>query len=161
MEINDIFFLFADVLPKEYHSRNTSHGNNDFREVIFAAYKEGLLSEKANNQLVMKLADNGFTDHAHLLMWERLALEYRKRGFYCPKFIRAKNNDYPIIQYKGHRCIVYAEEFSPYKTAETFEKSFILSNGKYKYLDQALRMNAEIAGSSLQFFRAAVWLCLV
>ena len=130
MEINDIFFLFADVLPKEYHSRNTSHGNNDFVKLFLQHIKRGCFLKKANNQLVMKLADNGFTDHAHLLMWERLALEYRKRGFYCPKFIRAKNNDYPIIQYKGHRCIVYAEEFSPYKTAETFEKMLYLVKRK-------------------------------
>ncbi len=151
MEINDIFLLFADAAPKEYHTRNTSHGEKDFREIIFARYEEGILPAKLNNRLVIKLADNGFTDDKHLMMWERLALEYKKRGFYCPEFIRTKNNDYPIIHYNGRRCIVYAEEFSPYKTAESFEKNCISSNGKYKYLDQALRMNAEIAAAHFNF----------
>ena len=151
MEINDIFLLFADVLPKEYHIQNTSHGTNDFREAIFATYEEGVLPAKLNNRLVIKLADNGFTDHEHLLMWERLTLEYRKKGFYCPEYIRTKNNDYPIIQYKEHQCIVYAEESSLYKTADSFEKSAIASSGKYKYLDQALRMNAAIAASHFNF----------
>lgn len=151
MEINDILLLFADVAPKEYHTRNTRCEEKDFREVIFATYEDGNLPAKFNNRLVIKLADNGFTDEKRLLMCERLALEYRKKGFYCPAFIRTKNNDYPVVDYKGRRCIVYAEEFSPYKTADSFEKSRILSNGKYNYLDQILRMNAEIAASHFNF----------
>lgn len=105
MEINDIFLLFADSLPKEYDIKDSSHGEKDFREAVFAIYEEGVLPKKLNNRLVIKLADNEFTDSAHLLMWERLALEYRKKGLYCPEFVRTKNGDYPTVRYKEHDCI--------------------------------------------------------
>ncbi len=151
MELNNIFLLFADVPPKEYDIRSTGHGETDFREIIFAKYDQGILPANLKDRLVIKLADNGFTDDKRLLMWERLALEYRKKGYYCPTFIRTRNNDYPIIYYKGRHCIVYAEEFSPYRTAESFEKSRVSSNGKYNYLGRALRMNAEIAAAHFSF----------
>lgn len=148
-EMDDIFLLFADAAPKAYHTRDTSHGKADFREIIFATYEEGALPAQLHNRLVIKLADNGFTDDAHLLMWERLALEYRKRGFYCPAFVRTKRNEYPVVPYRGRRCRVYAEEFSPYKTADSFEN--VTADGKYRYLDAALRMNAEIAAAHFDF----------
>lgn len=151
MKIEDIFLLFADEQPISYEVKNTSHGESDFREIVIARWEEGVLSPKGKNRMVIKLAHNGFTDAEHLLMWERLSAEYRKRGFCCPEFIRTRNKEYPRVEYKGHDCVVYAEEFLPYKSPDDFDAAFVSVNGRFKYLDDALRMNSEIAAAHFDF----------
>ena len=42
-------------------TKNTSHGEQDFREILFVTFTD-------SSRLVIKLADNGFTDEAHLKM---------------------------------------------------------------------------------------------
>ena len=43
------------------HYKNASHGEQDFREILFVTFTD-------SSRLVIKLADNGFTDEAHFKM---------------------------------------------------------------------------------------------
>ena len=72
--------LFTAETVAEIQIKNTSREGGDFREAIFAR----LASEK---KLVVKLAENAFTDPEHIAMWRRCASEYRRLGFYCLKHI--------------------------------------------------------------------------
>lgn len=151
MEIDDIFRFFADHLPVEYEIRNTSHGEDDFREAIITQWENEPRFLQFQNRIVIKLAANDFTDEEHILLWERLTSEYRRMGYYCPEMIRAKGNQYPTVNYKGHTCLVYAEEFSRYKTADKFAPNITLRKGKFTYLDDVLKMNARIAAEHFDF----------
>ncbi len=151
MDIKEIIGLFADAQPLEYEIKNTSHGEDDFREAVIVRWEEGVLPPELGDRMVIKLASNGFTDPAHLEMWERLAEEYRRRGYYCPRFLRTRAGEFPYVAYQGRKCIVYGEEYARYRTADSFEAVEVSPNGKFTYLDDLLRMNAEIAGAHLDF----------
>ena len=94
--------LFTAETVAEIQIKNTSREGGDFREAIFAR----LASEK---KLVVKLAENAFTDPEHIAMWRRCASEYRRLGFYCPQIFSSLCGDFPAVLYKGHRCFAYAE----------------------------------------------------
>ena len=151
MELAEIMALFADAQPTEYEVRNTSHGETDFRKAVIARWEGGVLPPELGERMVLKLAANGFTDPAHLEMWERLAEEYRRRGYWCPRFLRTRAGEFPFVEYKGRRCIVYGEEFAPFPTADSFDPAVISPNGRFTYLDELLRMNAEIADAHFDF----------
>lgn len=76
MDVNDIVRLFTKSIPKRIEMKNTSHGDDDFREA--------LLVDLGNKKIIVKLSSNGFTDENHLALWERIAKEYRDLGYYCP-----------------------------------------------------------------------------
>ena len=84
MDIKEIIGLFADAQPLECEIKNTSHGEDDFREAVIARWEKGALPPELGDRMVIKLASNGFTDPAHLEMWERLAEEYRRRDAGVP-----------------------------------------------------------------------------
>ncbi len=79
MDIKEIIGLFAEAQPLECEIKNTSHGEDDFRETVILRCEKGVLPAELEDRMVIKLAANGFTDPAHLEMWERLAEEYRRR----------------------------------------------------------------------------------
>ena len=151
MDIKEIIGLFADAQPLECEIKNTSHGEDDFREAVIARWEKGVLPPKLGDRMVIKLASNGFTDPAHLEMWERLAEEYRRRGYYCPRFLRTKAGEFPNVEYQGRKCIVYGEEYARFRTADSFEIVEVSPNGRFTYLDDLLRMNAEIAAAHFNF----------
>ena len=151
MDIKEIIGLFAEAQPLEYEIKNTSHGEDDFREAVIARWEKGVLPPELGDRMVIKLASNGFTDPAHLEMWERLAEEYRRRGYYCPRFLRTKAGEFPWVEYQGRKCIVYGEEFARFRTADSFAAAEISPDGRFTYLDDLLRMNAEIAAAHLDF----------
>ena len=151
MELKEIFGLFAEEQPKDYKTINTSHGEDDFREAIIAYWDKGVLPPELEDRMVIKLAANGFTDPERIGMWERLAEEYRQRGYYCPRILRTSSGMFPLVEYKNHRCVVYGEEFSRFLSADKFETKEISVKGKYKYLDDLLRMNGDIASAHLDF----------
>ena len=91
-------------------------GKTDFREVILITETE------IGGKLVIKLAENAFTTPESILMWQRCIEEYRNMGCYCPRILPALSGDYPYIDYKGHRCIAFAEEYSRYGSAEDSEE---------------------------------------
>ena len=80
MEIGEIIGLFTEEPASDYKIIGTSHGEDDFREAVIARWENGVLPPELGDRMVIKLASNGFTDPAHLEMWERLAEEYRRRG---------------------------------------------------------------------------------
>ena len=102
-ELISIFQLFFDELPDQYEIRNTSRGDTDFTEAVIAQWPSG---EKVD----FKLSDNDLTFPEKIEAWKRCAEEYRKLGYYCPAILSSKQGDFPIAAYKGHSCVVYAEE---------------------------------------------------
>lgn len=115
-QITDIFKLFYDVQPSSFETINTSHGDCDFREVI-------LVKDECGKNYVIKLADNDFTFPDKISMWQRTAEEYCKSGYFCPKIFCDKTGNFPIISYKGRNCVAYAEEYSSYRSADSFKLS--------------------------------------
>lgn len=111
MDLNSIFRLFYDDEPISFETINTSHGDSDFREVIIS-------KTTSNEKYVIKLADNDFTFPDKIDMWKRTVEEYRKLGYYCPTIMADKMKQFPHVHYKGHNCIAYAEEYSPYFPVE-------------------------------------------
>lgn len=111
MEQNSIFQLFYDAEPVSFETINTSRGNLDFREVVIAR-------TAPDERYVIKLADNDFTFPDKINMWRRTVEEYRQLGYYCPAIIPDKTGHFPSVQYKGHNCVAYAEEYAPYLPAE-------------------------------------------
>ncbi len=146
MELTDtdlisVFELFFDEYPIEFEIKNTSHGENDFREVILAQLESG-------SRYVIKLADNDFTFADKIKVWKRCSEEYRKLGYYSPAIIHSKKGDFPTIKYKGHNCVAYAEEYSKYRSADDSGKN-IVSNSTY--MDEALIMTAKVAFAQFDY----------
>lgn len=143
-----IAYLFRKEEPKKITIRNSSRGENDFREALFVEYEK--------EKLVIKLADNGFTDETHLAMWATIAQKYKELGYYCPQFEKALDGTFPRVSYAGRRCIAYAEEYSLYRSAdeiirEKFEESGLVEDGYYRFLRDAVLMNARVAAKHYDF----------
>ena len=136
--------MFFDENPIHYEIKNTSHGESDFREVVLAEWKSG-------KKFVIKLADNDFTFSQKIITWKRCIEEHRKLGYYCPNIISAKNDDYPTIYYNGHTCVVYAEEYSTYRSANSFGKDELNADARQAYMDDAIIMISKIASKKLGF----------
>ena len=151
MEIGEIIGLFTEAPPSEFEIIETGHGEDDFREAVILRWEKGVLPPELGERMVIKLASNGFTGPERIAMWERLAEEYRRRGYWCPRFLRTRTGDYPWVEYKGHRCIAYGEEFARFSSADSFPAADISPEGQFTYLDDLLRMNAEIAAAHLDF----------
>lgn len=110
-ELAQVFHLFFDELPSNIEIKNTSRGEEDFREAVIATWDVG-------EKYVLKLSDNDFTFPEKIKAWRRCVKEYRKLGYYCPEILASKNGDFPVVTYKGHNCVVFAEEFCKYTVAE-------------------------------------------
>ena len=148
MDNNEIVSLFSEKLPLGIEMKNTSHGEEDFRET----WRVDLGEEK----IVIKLSANGFTDEKHLALWERIAQEYRSLGYYCPRFIRARDGTFPTVAYNDRNCIVWGEEFSKYRSAEElikdrFSDTKLLKDGWYSFLEDAMIMDAKVAACHFDF----------
>lgn len=132
-----IISLFSNEKIVGYHTKNTSHGDTDFREVIFAEFESG-------NKLVIKLAENEFTNFESIVMWQRCIEEYIQLGYYCPRIMTSIVNDFPTVLYKGHKCIAYAEEFSIYESADK-------SKNVKPYINDLYLMTAKIAAKKFDY----------
>lgn len=86
-------------------------------------------------------------------MWRRCASEYRRLGFYCPQIFSSLCGDFPAVLYKGHRCFAYAEEFSPYLSADR------CPNAK-PFRDELYRMTAKVAACCFQYTNLPSAYCL-
>ena len=109
-EIVKIFGLFFDDTPKDVRLIDTSHGEEDFR----AAF---IVETDAGHKYVLKLADNDFTFPEKIAVWKRTVEEYQKLGYYCPTIFADRTGGFPYVSCRGHRCVAYAEEFAPYRSA--------------------------------------------
>lgn len=136
-EEKDIIKLFTKEDVKNFSIVNSSRGNEDFREAIF-------VTTLSNQKLVIKLADNLFTNEKSIEMWQRTIDEYNKLGYYCPRILTALDKSFPRVNYKNHNCITYAEEFSKYETAH--------NNDRCKpYLDKVYLMTARVANKQFNY----------
>lgn len=141
-----LVLLFSNENIIEYKVKNTSHGNNDFREAVFAEFESG-------KRLVVKAAENDFTNPESIRMWQRCIEEYRKLGYYCPRILEAKDNTFPTVNYKNHTCFVYAEEYSIYNSVEN-------STNVKPYRNDLYLMTAKIAEKKLNFTDSPSAYCL-
>ena len=151
MDNKDIFRLFTPVEPIKIESRDSCHGDADFRRTLIGEFPDGALPGVEGNRLVVKLAANGFTDPEHLAMWERLARAYRALGYYCPEILRDIDGNFPQADYEGRRCAVWAEEFARYTPADSAEAPIALPDGRYTYYDDAVLMDARVAAKRFDF----------
>ena len=113
-EIQDIFSLFFDETIISCRLINTSINDSDLRETVIAKTSSG-------GRWVIKLADNDFTFPERIKVWQRTVQEYLDLGYYCPKILCDKTGAFPAIEYKGHSCVAYAEEYSKYAPIEERE----------------------------------------
>ncbi len=148
MEPKEVVGLFSKKAAQDIEIKNTSHGEDDFRET--------LLVDLGRDKMVIKLSSNGFTDEKHLFLWERIANEYRNLGYYCPKFIRAIDGTFPMVSYKDRQCIVWGEEFSKYRSAEELQKgkfsdTHLVRDGWYSFLEDAMIMDARVAACHFDY----------
>lgn len=152
--------LFVKDKPKQYTIKNTSHGEKDFREVIIAEWEPDILPKGYNDHLIVKVADNSFTDPKRIAMWKRCVEEYIKLGYYCPQIFNTRAGEFPYIDYKGRRCIVYGEEYAKYRSAEDIGSENVSENGYYTYIDDAILMNARIAAKYFDYTSYPSGYCL-
>ncbi len=139
--VTEIFKLFYDAEPISFEIINTSHNDSDFREVI-------IVRDKCDKNYVIKLADNDFTFPEKINMWQKTAEEYRKLGYFCPAIFCDRSGKFPTISYKDKKCVVYAEEYSLYRSAD----SFALNEEKIKeYENQKWIMTAKIASKYFDY----------
>lgn len=154
-ELVSIFQLFFDELPMNIEIKNTSHGEEDFREAVIATWSSG-------EKYVLKLSYNDFTFPKKIKAWQRCAEEYRKLGYYCPEILASKNGDFPVVSYKGQNCVVYVEEFCKYTVAE--ERCMDDSREKVKFerkwADAAWIMTAKMAAQYFDFCEYPSGYCL-
>ena len=144
-----IFKLFFDDEPIEIESKNTSHGESDFREVILYKCNSG-------KKYAIKLADNSFTFADKIEMWRRCAEEYRNYGYYCPSIIRSKSDNFPFVSYKGHNCIVYAEEYSVYRSITEIRLKHYTVGCQHLFFRQTL-----IRVISCLMVMENLWVCMI
>lgn len=148
MNVNEIVGLFSQKAPIQVERKNTSHGNDDFREALFVDF--------GDEKVVIKLSANGFTDEKHLVLWERIAKEYRELGYYCPQFIRALDGTFPKVVYQDRDCIAWGEEFSKYRSAaelieDRFSDTKLVRDGWYSFLEDAMIMDARVAACHFDY----------
>ena len=158
MDVDNIIRLFSLNSPVSIDIKNTSHGDDDFRETFIVNF--GI------EKIVIKLSANGFTDEKHLTLWERIAKEYRNLGYYCPQFIRALDGTFPTVLYKDRNCIAWAEEFSKYKSAselikDHFADTKLVKDGYYSFLTDAMIMDAKVASCHYDYMSFRLYISSV
>jgi len=137
-ELNNLLGLFLKDTACEVEVQTHRSEKEDFRVIIKA-------KSECGGSLVLKLAGNDFTSPERIWAWKRCAKEYRKLGYYCPEFYADKNGEFPTVDFEGHHCVAWAEEFSKYQTAEE------LGVGRDSYWDDAVLMTAKAASRHFDF----------
>lgn len=153
-ELADIFQIFLNDKPINFEVINTSRGDSDFRETVIAELKD-------NKKIVIKLSDNDFTSSDKIHAWSKCADEYRKLGYYCPRILCSKDGSFPIVKYKGHNCVVYAEEYAKFNTVESRTNDTECDTRlRAQYMKSAFVMTAKIAAEKLDFTEYPSVYCL-
>ena len=154
-EIKRISTLFFDDAPIDVQTIDTSRGDADYRATF-------LLKTDRGGRYVLKLAENDFTFPEKIAVWQRTVDEYRKLGYYCPRILRDKSGSFPIVDYRGHRCAAYAEEYSAYRPAEDrFSDDFGQNTALYNsYKRDIWRMTARIAAQYFDYTEYPSAYCL-
>jgi Putative homoserine kinase type II (protein kinase fold) len=154
-EIKNVLSLFFDDTPVASHLIDTSRGDADFRATF-------IVEMVSAGKVVLKLADNDFTFPEKISVWQRTVEEYRKLGYYCPRIFRSKSGDFPMVDYGGHRCAAYVEEFAPFHPVEDrFSEDFGQNGELYdRYKQDIWRMTARIAAQYFDYTEYPSAYCL-
>ena len=150
-----IFSLFFDGAPVSVSPIDTSRGDGDFRATFIIATDRG-------EKYVLKLADNDFTFPEKIAVWQRTVEEYRRLGYYCPRIFPDRTGSFPMVDYGGHRCAAYAEEFAPFRCAEDrFSEDFGKNAELYdSYKREIWQMTARIAAQYFDYTEYPSAYCL-
>ena len=140
-KLNDILDLFFDEPPAVFEIKSTSRGDNDFREAIIVKCESG-------DKYVIKIAGNDFTFPEKIETWKRCTEEYRRLSYYCPEIFTSKSGDYPCVEYKGHSCFTYMEEYSRLRSADSFDQNTISFP---HIMEDAFIMTAKVAAQKYDF----------
>jgi hypothetical protein len=145
-EIEKLFALFFDDTPIAVQRIDTSRGDADFRATF-------LVETASGGKYVLKLADNDFTFPGKIAVWQRTVEEYRKLGYYCPRIFCDRAGRFPWVEFEGHRCAAYAEEFAPFHPLEDrFSEDFGQNEALYEtYRRDIWRMTARIAAQYFDY----------
>ena len=133
MDLKNIFSLYSDETPIDYQLIDNSHGNDDFRNTIITEYN--------NIKIVIKIANNKFTTIDKVENIYHIINSLNETMYYHPSIILNRNNNVcEEVYYNNKSCVVYAEEYSKYKTAEQLgivnceNKMIIYHNEAIKYI---------------------------
>ncbi len=145
-EIEKLFALFFDDTPIAVQRIDTSRGDADYRATF-------LVETASGGKYVLKLADNDFTFPGKIAVWQRTVEEYRKLGYYCPRIFCDRAGRFPWVEFEGHRCAAYAEEFAPFHPLEDrFSEDFGQNEALYEtYRRDIWRMTARIAAQYFDY----------
>ena len=154
-EIRKIISLFFEGIPNVVQSFDTSHGDMDFR----VAY---IVETDKSGKFVLKLADNDFTFPEKIAVWQRTAEEYRKLGYYCPRIFGEKSGIFPIVDFHGHKCVAYKEEYAAFRSAEDRFANINSQSGILydSYKRDIWRMTAQIAEQHFDYTEYPSAYCL-
>jgi hypothetical protein len=142
--IRELYDRFFDGEPVSCESIETGVGDDDYRKTVIVTAADG-------EKVVLKIVSNDFTFPDKICMWRRTVEEYRDLGYYCPRILCDRNGDFPMIDYRGRRCVVYAEEFSRYRTLEDRMAEEAQSVSARTYAKDIWRMTAKIAAKRLDY----------
>ncbi len=138
----EVFSLYSDEKPNTYHIVDTSHGEEDFRQAIFAEWN--------NQKVVIKIASNGFTTTHRVKGWHDTILAYRDMGYYCPAILPTRSGAVTTeLEYQGRPCVVFAEEHSAQKTAEQWGKAVYRPRDRYVFHDEVLHFLGKVGSAHL------------
>lgn len=151
--IRELYARFFDGEPVCCESIETGLSEDDYRKTCIVTAADG---EKA----VLKIVSNDFTFPDKIRMWKRTVEEYRDLGYYCPRIFCDHNGGFPVIDYRGKRCVVYAEEFSRYRTLEDRMTEDAQSVSTREYAKEIWRMTARIAAKKLDYTAYPSAFCL-
>lgn len=142
--IRELYDRFFDGEPVSCESIETGVGDDDYRKTVIVTAADG-------EKVVLKIVSNDFTFPDKICMWRRTVEEYRDLGYYCPRILCDRNGDFPMIDYQGRRCVVYAEEFSRYRTLEDRMAEEAQNVSARTYAKDIWRMTAKIAAKRLDY----------
>lgn len=152
--IKELFSRFFDGKPISAELIDTSRGEDDFRNTL-------IITTDGGERSVLKIVSNDFTFPERIRMWQRTAEEYRDLGYYCPRIYCDKSGGFPVIEYRGKRCIVYAEEFSIFKplSDRAADGSDQAVSAK-AYFKDIWSMSAKLAAKKLDYTKSPSGYCL-
>lgn len=149
-----VFALYDTQEPSKYEIKDTSHGDADYRKTVFAEWPD--------RKIVIKIASNAFTTPERVEGWAQTIEEYISSGYYCPRILKNRNGAYTAeLSLDNRICLVYAEEYSRYKAADSFPKSEIMKDGLYTFSDAALLTIGVVGAKHLKTAMFPSGLCIL
>ncbi|MBR6791443.1 MAG: hypothetical protein IKM31_11325, partial [Oscillospiraceae bacterium] len=151
MKLHEIFLMYHSALPVQYEIKDTSHGEDDFRQAVIADYPD--------RKMVIKLAANDFTTPERVRCWKDTIEAYRSLGYDCPRILPDTDGNYArAVEYEGRQCTVFAEEFASHRIGGDEDKRD--GNGRYLWHDDAIRSIGRVGAAGLTTAAFPSGICL-